>query len=162
MWLTHSTSFRSSAKHRARSGWPADTLHLVASQCLWAFGWWASILAGWSGCNGLDSQLDCGKGWPTVKWTGFSPISERVFPVDFTIRIYHDCVQRQGNAPECQRFVVHDEACRVLDVAKSLTRGWISLSLYKVVVIYFSPTTLHPHNKISLFVLKTTSKTLSA
>ena len=34
-----------------------------------------------------------------------------------TIRIYHDFVQGQGNPPECQRFVVHDEACRVVDVA---------------------------------------------
>ena len=28
------------------------------------------------------------------------------------IRIYHDYVQGQGNPPKCQRFVVHDEACR--------------------------------------------------
>ena len=41
---------------------------------------------------------------------------------------------------------------------KSLTRGWISLSLYKVVVDYFSPTALNPHNKTPLFALKTTSK----
>ena len=34
-----------------------------------------------------------------------------------TIRIYHDFVQGQGNPPECQRFAVHDEACRVVDVA---------------------------------------------
>ena len=33
------------------------------------------------------------------------------------IRIYHDFVQGQGNPPECQRFAVHDEACRVVDVA---------------------------------------------
>ena len=34
-----------------------------------------------------------------------------------TIRIYHDFVQGQGNPPQCQRFAVHDEACRVVDVA---------------------------------------------
>ena len=34
-----------------------------------------------------------------------------------TIRIYHDFVQGQGNPRECQRFAVHDEACRVVDVA---------------------------------------------
>ena len=34
-----------------------------------------------------------------------------------TIRIYHDFVQGQGNPPECQRFAVPDEACRVVDVA---------------------------------------------
>ena len=33
------------------------------------------------------------------------------------IRIYHDFVQGQGNPPQCQRFAVHDEACRVVDVA---------------------------------------------
>ena len=33
------------------------------------------------------------------------------------IRIYRDFVQGQGNPPECQRFAVHDEACRVADVA---------------------------------------------
>ena len=33
------------------------------------------------------------------------------------IRIYHDFVQGQGNPPECQRFAVLDEACRVVDVA---------------------------------------------
>ena len=32
---------------------------------------------------------------------------------------------------------------------KSVTRGWISLSLYKVVVDYFSPSALNPYyNKI--------------
>ena len=42
---------------------------------------------------------------------------------------------------------------------KSLTRGWIFLSLYKVVVDYFSPTTLNPHNKNPTFCFqKTTSK----
>ena len=30
---------------------------------------------------------------------------------------YHHFVQGQGIPPECQRFAVHDEACRVVDVA---------------------------------------------
>ena len=34
-----------------------------------------------------------------------------------TIRIYHDFVQGQGNPPECPRFVVHDKAFRVVDIA---------------------------------------------
>ena len=33
------------------------------------------------------------------------------------IRIYHDFVQGQGNPPECHWFAVHDQACRVMDVA---------------------------------------------
>ena len=41
---------------------------------------------------------------------------------------------------------------------KSLTRGWVSLSLYKSVVDYFSPTSLNPHNKTTLFAFKNTSK----
>ena len=32
-------------------------------------------------------------------------------------RIYHDFVKGQGNPPECQRFEVYDEACRVVEVA---------------------------------------------
>ena len=44
---------------------------------------------------------------------------------------------------------------------KSLTRGWISLSLYKVVVDYFSPTALNGHNKTVLSALKIYCKTLS-
>ena len=72
------------------------------------------------------------------------------------IRIYRDFVQGQGNPPECQRFAVHDEAC------KYLTRGWISLSLYKFVVDYFSPTALNPHTKTPIFALRNYFKTLSA
>ena len=41
---------------------------------------------------------------------------------------------------------------------KSLTRGWISLSLYKVVVDYFSPTALNPHDKTLVLLSKSTSK----
>ena len=41
---------------------------------------------------------------------------------------------------------------------KSLTRGWISLSLYKVVVDYFSPTAFDPRNKPPTFAFKTASK----
>ena len=31
-------------------------------------------------------------------------------------RIYHHFVQGQGNPPKCQRFAVHNEACRVVEV----------------------------------------------
>ena len=41
----------------------------------------------------------------------------RRFLTQKSIRMHHDFVQRQGNPPECQRFEVHDEACRVMDVA---------------------------------------------
>ena len=41
---------------------------------------------------------------------------------------------------------------------KSLTRGWISLSLYEVVVYYFSPTALNPYFKTPFSLSKTTSK----
>ena len=41
---------------------------------------------------------------------------------------------------------------------KSLTRGWISLFLYKVVVDYFSPTALNPHNKTPFSPSKYPSK----
>ena len=41
---------------------------------------------------------------------------------------------------------------------KSLTRGWISLSLYKVMVDYFSPTAFNPNNKTPFSLSKTTSK----
>ena len=37
---------------------------------------------------------------------------------------------------------------------KSLTLRWISLSLYKLMVDYFSPTALNPHNKTPLFPFK--------
>ena len=38
-------------------------------------------------------------------------------PLRWINRIYYHFVQRQGNPPECQRFAVHDEACRVVEVA---------------------------------------------
>ena len=41
---------------------------------------------------------------------------------------------------------------------KSLTRGWISLSLYKVVVDYFSPIAFNPHDETQFSLSKTTSK----
>ena len=45
---------------------------------------------------------------------------------------------------------------------KSLTRGWIFLSLYEDVVDYFSPTALNLHNKTTPFAFKNYFKTLSA
>ena len=32
-------------------------------------------------------------------------------------RIDHHFVQGQGDPPECKRFAIHDEACRVVEVA---------------------------------------------
>ena len=60
------------------------------------------------------------------------------------MRIYHDFVQGQGNPPECQRFAVHDKACG----------GWISMSLFKVMVSYFSPTSFNPHSETPLVISK--------
>ena len=40
-----------------------------------------------------------------------------------TNRIYHHFVQGHGNPPECQRFVVHDEACPVVEVAYRWHKG---------------------------------------
>ena len=52
--------------------------------------------------------------------------------------INHDVIQGQGNSTSCQKICnVHDSASLVVD-CKSLTLGWISLSLYKVVVLIVS------------------------
>ena len=76
-----------------------------------------------------------------------------------TIRIYRDFVQGQENPVECQRLTVHDEACRVVDIAfLSLIRGWISPSLYKVVVDYFLLPFLILVTKPLLLLSKTTTK----
>ena len=56
-------------------------------------------------------------------------------------KIYHDFVQGQGYPPECQRFVVHDEACRVVDVAnlwqeggfpRPCTKSWLIIFLLRL------------------------------
>ena len=70
--------------------------------------------------------------------------NSRFYLSDGIIRIYHSFVQWQGNLSECHRFAVHDKAYWVVDAANFLTQGWISLSLYKVVVDYFSPTASYP------------------
>ena len=44
---------------------------------------------------------------------------------------------RQGNPPECQRFAVNDEACRVVDVANLWHEGGINLSCTKSWLIIF-------------------------
>ena len=44
---------------------------------------------------------------------------------------------------------------------KSLTQGWISLSLYKVVVDYFSPTAFNPLNKTPFLPSKITRRNFS-
>ena len=41
---------------------------------------------------------------------------------------------------------VQDEAFPDMDISNLLTRGWISLSLYKVMVDYFCPTPFNIHN----------------
>ena len=53
------------------------------------------------------------------------------------IRIYHDFVQGQGNPPECQRFAVHDEACRVVDVANLWHEGGFPCPCTKSWLIIF-------------------------
>ena len=51
-----------------------------------------------------------------------------------TIKIYRNFVQGQGNPPECQRFAVHIDACRVVDVHEGdfpipvQSGGWLFFS----------------------------------
>ena len=75
-----------------------------------------------------------------------------------TIRIYHDFVQGQGNPPECQRFAVHDEACRVVDVANLWHEGGFPCPCTKSwLIIFLLPLSIfitNPHFLLS----KTTSK----
>ena len=52
-------------------------------------------------------------------------------------RIYHHFVQGQENPPECQRFAVHDEACRVVEVAYLLHEGGFSCPCTKWWLIIF-------------------------
>ena len=56
---------------------------------------------------------------------------------------YHESVTtkkcEQENPPECQQFAIHDEACRVVEVEYLWHEGGFFLSLYEVVVDYFSP-----------------------
>ena len=63
--------------------------------------------------------------------------------------IHHDFVQGQGNPPECQRFAVHDEACRVLDVANLRHEGGFPCPCTKSWLIIFllplSIPTTKPH-----------------
>ena len=58
-----------------------------------------------------------------------------------TNRIYHNFVQGQGNPPECQRFAVHDEACRVVEVAYLWHEGGFPCPCTKwwLIIILLSP-----------------------
>ena len=67
-------------------------------------------------------------------------------------RIYHHFVQRQS--------VKYLQSTKSYGSRKYLTRGWISLSQYKVVVDYFSPTTFFLSIRKPLFSIITTSKCL--
>ena len=75
-----------------------------------------------------------------------------------TIRIYHDFVQGQGNPPECQRFAVHDEACRVVDYANLWHEGGFPCPCTKSwLIIFLLPLSIlktNPH----FFLSNTTSK----
>ena len=72
-----------------------------------------------------------------------------------TIRIYHNSVQGQGNPTECQRFAVHNEACRVVDVANLWHEGGFPCPCTKLwLIIFLLSTTLHLHNKIPIFAFK--------
>ena len=63
-------------------------------------------------------------------------------------KIYHHFVQGQGNPPECQRFAVHDEACRVVEVAYlwheggfpcSCTKWWLIIFLLSLLIAVRNP-----------------------
>ena len=53
--------------------------------------------------------------------------------------INHDFVQGQGNPPSCQKFATSTTRQASSWTANFFTLGWISLSLYKVVVDSYSP-----------------------
>ena len=74
------------------------------------------------------------------------------------IRIYHDFVQGQGNPPECQRFVVHDEACRVVDVANLWHEGGFPCPCTKSWLIIFLLPLSILITKLHFLLSKTTSK----
>ena len=75
-----------------------------------------------------------------------------------TIRIYHNFVQGQGYPPECQRFAVHDEACRVVDVANLWHVGGFPCPCTKSWLIIFLLPLKIPMRKPLLLLSKTTSK----
>ena len=63
--------------------------------------------------------------------------SSGYFATGKTNRIYHHFVQGQGNPPECQRFAVHDEACRVVEVAYLWHEGGFPCPCTKLWLIIF-------------------------
>ena len=75
-----------------------------------------------------------------------------------TIRIYHDFVQEQGNPLECQRFAVHDEACRVVDVANLWHDGGFPFPCTKSWLIIFLLPLSIPITKLHFLLSKTTPK----
>ena len=80
------------------------------------------------------------------------------YPVGKNIRIYHDFVQGQGNPPECQRFAVHDEACRVVDVANLWHEGGFPCPCIKLLLsIFLLPLSIAVTNP-RLSLSKTASK----
>ena len=80
-----------------------------------------------------------------------------------TIRIYHDFVQGQGNPPECRRFAVHDEACRVVDVANlwheggfpcPCTKSWLIIFLLPLSIFITKPHLLLSKSTSKRFLLR--------
>ena len=80
-----------------------------------------------------------------------------------TIRIYHDFVQGQGNPPECQRFAVQDEACRVVDVANlwheggfpwPCTKSWLIIFLLPLSILIAKPHFLLSKTTSKRFLLR--------
>ena len=65
---------------------------------------------------------------------------------------------RTGKSTRVSKICSPWRGLRCHGSCKSLTWGWISLSLYRVVVDYFSPTAFYLHNKTPFVVWKTTSK----
>ena len=72
--------------------------------------------------------------------------------------IYHDFCTGTGKSTQVAKFCSPRRGLPSREHCNSLTRGWISLSLYEVVVDYFSPTTLNPNDKAPYLLSKSTSK----
>ena len=67
-----------------------------------------------------------------------------VMVISKIIRINHDFVQGQLTPPECKRFAVQDEACRVVDAANLWQKGELYVHVQIRGSLFFSYHLQHP------------------